>query len=376
MWGAAGELPLLLWSSHACLVPVTVLTYRLGVSVASGIPAHDHAHDHDPACAGDAQLASHGQCSTAGGTDISYVTMQEVLGMALQKAQLSLPMPRYKPAPAQQQRAASGAAAAGSSAAEPWPDEEQLDMPEEDLLGSSSGAHIGKGQQQQQQEEDELLESPAQAGGAGSGSTGSVQQAGGPGSSSMVTSAVDPVAWRSELERLAPQLGRIKISRSADVAGGAARVAEWELRLQELQGARAQLAQQAQGLEPGLGRLAQLVGDELARLDALEARLNDQLEQHLQQHREGVGRLRQVQQECADGRERVSSSSSRLGQMEGRVEAAQQQAQDVVSGMDGALKLTAARDAIKLVCGEVRQMDLRMGLLQGQVMQRRKNNVK
>ncbi len=294
--------------------------------------------------------------------------------MALQRAQLSLPMPRYKQASAQQERTASGAPAAGSSAADPWPDEEQLDLPEEDLLGSTSGAHTGKGQHQQ--EEEELLESPAQAGGAGSSSACSRPEAGGPGSSSMVTSAVDPVAWRSELERLAPQLGRIKISRSADVAGGASRVAEWELRLQELQGARAQLEQQAQGLEPGLARLAQLVGDELARLDALEARLNGQLEQHLQQHREGLCRLRQVQQACADGRERVSSGSSRLGEMEGRVEAAQQQAQDVVSGMDGALKLTAARDAIKLVCGEVRQMDLRMGLLQGQVMQRRRNNVK
>ncbi len=101
--------------------------------------------------------------------------------------------------------------------------------------------------------------------GAGAGRGGEAGGAGGAGAGG--ATKVDPLAWRQELERLTPQLNRIKIP--AELAAG-----DWALRWRQTKEQLGTLAAAAPDVGAGLGRLGGAVAHDLDRVDTTERRLN------------------------------------------------------------------------------------------------------
>lgn len=84
---------------------------------------------------------------------------------------------------------------------------------------------------------------------------------------------VEPVAWRAEAERLAPQLARLHLP-----PGAAAGVdQEWLARWQSTCQLQQQLGGIAQQLQAGLPAMQQRVGDDLQRLLQAEQRINQEM---------------------------------------------------------------------------------------------------
>lgn len=102
------------------------------------------------------------------------------------------------------------------------------------------------------------------AGGKGAGA-GRGGKAGGAGAGG--ATKVDPLAWRTELERLTPQLNRIRIP--AELAAG-----DWALRWRQTKEQLGTLAAAAPDVGAGLGRLGGAVAHDLDRVDTTERRLN------------------------------------------------------------------------------------------------------
>jgi hypothetical protein len=287
--------------------------------------------------------------------------------MALQKVQPCLPPPlpgSHQPLVAAFSGSSSGGGGGSSggrrastpaagAAAEPWPDDdhdEDLGLPAEELLGPGGSSP------------QDAWEAPGC--GCSSGALSTAPAAG----CEEQQAQVDPAAWRAELERLAPQLRHLRVPAGGSAAGTGA--AGWDHRLRGARAASAQLQEQAQQACPALARLGRQVGQELGGVEALEARLNSQLQQQVGSYRAGVAGLQQLRQLCSAAAEAASIRAGQLAEVEGRAAEAQRRAQDALSGMDGASKLAAARDAIRAIGGELAQMDVRLGLLQRQALLR------
>jgi hypothetical protein len=76
---------------------------------------------------------------------------------------------------------------------------------------------------------------------------------------------VDPVAWRAELERLAPSLSRIRVPASS-LGGAASGGGDWVLRWEKGRAALSEVTAGAPALVDPLTRIAAAVGDDLERI--------------------------------------------------------------------------------------------------------------
>ncbi len=110
------------------------------------------------------------------------------------------------------------------------------------------------------------------------------------------TTQVDPVAWRLEAERLAPQLSRIKVSASAVAAGG---LGEWATRWDRTKAALQAFKNDAPPAMHALERVAGEVGRDMERIETSERRVNggEGVRERLEGFREQRRRLGELRQD-------------------------------------------------------------------------------
>ncbi|GIL47112.1 hypothetical protein Vafri_4022 [Volvox africanus] len=168
---------------------------------------------------------------------------------------------------------------------------------------------------------------------------------------------VDPVAWRQELERLAPQLGRIKIS--AEAAAG-----DWSHRWQQIKDLLAALAATAPDANASLGRLRAAVSRDLERIETTERRLNDNTASLMEQYAASRRRMEDMQRARQQHDELLEIGHSALAQLTERIEEVQQAIQDKTDGLDGSRQVKLIHDAMRTMHKEMRRMDVCIGVAQ------------
>ena len=104
---------------------------------------------------------------------------------------------------------------------------------------------------------------------------------------------IDPVAWQTELERLAPQLSRIFLP--ADGTGGAASWGEWHGRWQGFKSTASGISAAAPEAAAALRSSGSVVTADMDRIAATERRLNSASEALTVQHRAARQRLAEIQ---------------------------------------------------------------------------------
>ncbi|GFR43642.1 hypothetical protein Agub_g4743, partial [Astrephomene gubernaculifera] len=166
---------------------------------------------------------------------------------------------------------------------------------------------------------------------------------------------VDPVAWRQELERLTPQLNRIKIS--AEAAAG-----DWSQRWQQTKELLAALASATPDARTSLGKLGSGVSRDLERIDMTERRLNDSTVSLMEQYAASRRRLADLQRERQHHDELLEIGHSALAQLAERIEEVQLAIQDKTDGLDGSRQISLIHDTMRTMRKEMRRMDVRIGV--------------
>ncbi|KXZ47461.1 hypothetical protein GPECTOR_35g899 [Gonium pectorale] len=279
--------------------------------------------------------------------------MHDALGIAVQRVPLGVRLIQRPPEPPAEEVAEEagaeleGAAESVLSTGAAARDRDTDDDDEAEYLGAGTDGDRAR---------DSLVPGIAStSGGAGSGAGGSRGRGGGGAMSAAVTSTqVDPIAWRQEVERLAPQLRRIKIP--AEMAAG-----DWSQRWQQTKEQVATLAQAAPDATASLGKIGSSVTQELDRIDTSERRLNANATELLEQYTAARRRLEAIQRDRRQLDELLEIGHAALTQLSENTEEAQQAIQDLTDGLDGSRQIKLMHDAMRSMRKEMRRMDLRIG---------------
>ncbi|KAG2445635.1 hypothetical protein HXX76_000245 [Chlamydomonas incerta] len=207
----------------------------------------------------------------------------------------------------------------------------------------------------QQRANDSLRPGAASTSGGGGGAGG-----GRGGSAAVTMTQVDPIAWRQELERLAPQLGRIKIS--AEAAAG-----DWAQRWSQTKEQLATLAGAAPDVRATLGKLGDGVTRDLDRIQTSEQRLNDNTREMLAEYAAIRRRFDALARERRTHDELLEMGSAALHELNEKLEEVQQGIQDKTDGLDGSRQVKLMHDAMRAMHKEMRKMDVRMGVVRHQL---------
>ncbi|MEW5299511.1 MAG: hypothetical protein WDW36_002522 [Sanguina aurantia] len=168
-------------------------------------------------------------------------------------------------------------------------------------------------------------------------------------------SGVDPTAWRLEAERLAPDLSRI-IIKGGDAAGGW--TDRWHKLRQNLAGLRAVAPS-------GTAAVAECGAEVAAQLDGIrskEARLNISVADILASYATARARLDELRTERQHHDQLLQLGHAAMHQLNTKIEAVTLQIQERAAALDGALPVRCMRDAIAALRGEMKGMDVRLGV--------------
>lgn len=210
--------------------------------------------------------------------------------------------------------------------------------------------------------------------GRGSGVTGSgaTGRGSGPGRPLHNQQQVDPVAWRNEAERLAPVLSRITIP-----SGGAGTDAwaDWHRRWGEFKGSAGVVTSLAPGTSVALAKARGVVETDLDRIATSERRLNGNAESLLEQYRTARQRQSETQRHLSNQEELQQAGNAALAELNARLEEVVGRMQDRAGNLDGGGQIQGIQTAIRRVRMELKQMELRIGVVQQQLLLRERRRL-
>ncbi|GAX74762.1 hypothetical protein CEUSTIGMA_g2209.t1 [Chlamydomonas eustigma] len=295
--------------------------------------------------------------------------MQDLLGVAVSKVQPSARKPRYQ------------------EEAEVVDTEEGIDNDldgrgEEAMLLHVPSASNGQSHEDYLSEEREeayfndldRLHSSSMAGSSGRDLAGSrhPERGSGPGRppvpSVTMGGSVDPMAWRAELERLLPQLCRIVIPVDG---GGAAGWGDWHHRWHEFKAAASQVSSSAPDTTALLMKIRAGFDEELGRIASVEQRLNAGASSLVEEHKGSRKRLSDLQRHVGKQEDLLQSGNAALAEINARLDEVALNAQERAGTLDGGTQIQGIQVAIRRLKQEMSKMDLRIGVVQEQLLAKR-----
>lgn len=156
---------------------------------------------------------------------------------------------------------------------------------------------------------------------------------------------VDPEAWRMELERLAPQLSRIKVSAAALGGGGAGVGSDWAPRWDSTKASLRIVQSDAPPAVTALSKVAAAVTDDLERAAVTERRLNSDpdISNRLQHYRASRKRLEELQGDVAAHEDLQQAGHAALQQLADQMESLQQAMAEKAADLDGSSQVKQVR---------------------------------
>lgn len=246
---------------------------------------------------------------------------------------------------------------------------EAVDQPSGGTTGQTQ-AHLGLGQAQ------------PQGSGAHHTTTGAA--------SSILTSTIDPVVWKAEVERVAP---RLKAAAAAAMAGGilamqryvggaaqssaggagaqAASTSEWRSHLETTQSSENTIATT---LPTALKSLERLGGDLSELLDAVASRekyINSTFKALAQQYGAAAQEHKNVSAEATELQQRVSALSAELAVVSEHLEDVRGRMEERGSSMTDTSPLIKIKAALQALRAESAALDVQAGVVSHAVMQSR-----
>ncbi|KAJ3372957.1 Intraflagellar transport protein 57 [Allomyces arbusculus] len=165
---------------------------------------------------------------------------------------------------------------------------------------------------------------------------------------------VDAAVWQAELDRVTPLL---KVQLTADHK-------DWRMHLAHLQQYQGAIAAVAGPTRDQLAKLNKEIEQTLDKIESREKYINAQFETLVEEHRGVQQALSGLKQKYNASSEQISKLSAELAQVSEQLDTVKAQMDDLGSGMTDSKPLINIKSALQRLKTEIKQMDLRTGVLE------------
>eukprot|EP00798_Chlamydomonas_sp_ICE-L_P023850 gene23850-9406_t len=180
---------------------------------------------------------------------------------------------------------------------------------------------------------------------------------------------IDPIAWKMELERLGPQLRQIKISADSDAA------ADWHYRWERLKEQTTKFTGDSKLVGTPLQGVSGTVGHDLERIETSERHVNNKSEGLLEQYRTARARLVEISRETQQQEELSQIGNYALEQIDRQLHEMQDMMQERAASISSSTHVKNIQEAIHKLVREMKTMDVRIGVVQQQLMSRHRKQI-
>lgn len=174
----------------------------------------------------------------------------------------------------------------------------------------------------------------------------------------MVQSDIDPEQWKLEAERVAPLL---KVRTEADAK-------EWRSRMDTTRDMQQNIIAAMPDTRDKLSRIGANVSKAIELIRTREKYINSQHESLVAEYRRVRQNMEEVQRRHQDGSEQASEKSNDLKKISEELENIKAEMEGRSTGMGDSAPLVKLKDAMKKLQREMREMELRLGVVTGQVL--------
>ena len=164
---------------------------------------------------------------------------------------------------------------------------------------------------------------------------------------------VDPVAWKTELERVGPKLR----------AGASLPTNEWRSHVDQTSASRAKIDAVLTDTSSDLKNLNKDVSDELNKLMTKEKYLNHQFAALSADYREVKVKLEELDSRSGSGNEKLSKLTAELDEITERMDDLKENFESKDSGMHDTSPLVRIKAALQQIKQECQAFDLRIGVV-------------
>ncbi|GAX75055.1 hypothetical protein CEUSTIGMA_g2499.t1 [Chlamydomonas eustigma] len=217
------------------------------------------------------------------------------------------------------------------------------------------------------QEEEAYMEAglaPPPGGGGNKGGAGKAEANAGVAAGTLVdkqmlTSNVDPTAWRLELEKVAP---RLRILLTADTK-------DWRTNLEEVHNNSKSISTAWPESRGVLEKLRSDLNGSLEKLTTREKYLNEQFERQMQQYRAQRVALQNIQVSYNQHTEAISDRNNELHRISEQLSEMKQQMEERGTNISDATPVVRIKGAIKKLADELHEMEVRIGVVSNTLLQ-------
>ena len=351
----------LMW--EAALEKMKILGYEAAICTAKNVPAYSQVHFVYPGSNASHQFTDFVEicgwlCDSIGGPDMFQREAYDDPNTVVNKLMLALRQLDFRSSfPAQKLKAAHGEAVCSvldfltekalESKNHRWgqprhktdDDEEEMgDVPDDEDEGIDEENEGGI-------DEDVLFQEPAGTEVEDTSMDNSAHQ--------ILHAEVDPIAWKTELERVGPKLR----------AGAALPTNEWRSHVDQTFTSRTQIDKVLSETSGDLRNLNKDVGEELNKLMTKEKYVNHQFSSLSSDFREVKAKLEELESKSSKGNEKLAKLTSELDELTERMDDLKENFESKDSGMHDTSPLVRIKGALQQIKQECQAFDLRIGVV-------------
>eukprot|EP01027_Heterolobosea_sp_BB2_P002111 GEZU01003183.1.p1 GENE.GEZU01003183.1~~GEZU01003183.1.p1 ORF type:complete len:436 (+),score=125.18 GEZU01003183.1:74-1381(+) len=176
----------------------------------------------------------------------------------------------------------------------------------------------------------------------------------------LIESEIDPEKWKLELERVGPQLTKLKLQVDTK---------DWRTHVEQMQ----TLQQTVQQLFPEVESQLNKISDEISKIsDKIKRRetmISTQFEHLIEEYRKGTQELNEINDTYKVSRDNIDNYQNQLNKLSEELDEIKVTMEKNSKKMQDTSPLQNIKDTIAKMKNEIRNMDLRIGVLQHTVLQ-------
>ncbi|KAL7750423.1 hypothetical protein RI367_004197 [Sorochytrium milnesiophthora] len=182
--------------------------------------------------------------------------------------------------------------------------------------------------------------------------------------STTATKAVNPAEWRQEVERAVPNLKVIVPNDNKD----------WRIHLQQMTDNEESIGSNLTVVKTQLSKIGSEIDQTLEKIASREKYINSQFEPLVDEFRASQEALSQLKLKYNASSEVINKLTDELSRVSDELDSVKTQMDDIGNGMTDSKPLVNIRQAIQRLKAEIKQMDIRLGVVEHSLLMARLRN--
>lgn len=187
----------------------------------------------------------------------------------------------------------------------------------------------------------------------------------------VMQSSVDPIAWRAEVERVAPRLKGPAAGLGGVGTGGLGAKGEWRGHLDQTKTAEGTISKYLPASKDSLERLSGDLAELLEMVSIREKSINTSMKHLASDYQQSAEKQSELKQQLQSAQSRVTALSNELATVSEALDDIKGQMDERGSSMTDTSPLIRIKASLSSLRGEVKAMDLQLGVVGHAVMQYR-----